>query len=44
MQASTIKLVTAAIIAILAATGVSVIGFTADSADAHQTVVIDSAT
>lgn len=41
MQASTIKLVTAAVIAILAATGVSVIGFTADSVDARQGVMID---
>ena len=41
MQASTIKLVTAAVIAILAVTGVSVIGFTADSVDARQGVMID---
>ena len=41
MQASTIKLVSAGIIAILAATGISVIGFTADSVDAKQGVMID---
>lgn len=41
MQASTVKLVSAAIIAILAATGISVIGFTADSVDAKQGVMID---
>ena len=41
MQASTIKLVSAGIIAILAVTGISVIGFTADSVDARQGVMID---
>lgn len=41
MQASTIKLVSAGIIAILAVTGISVIGFTADSVDAKQGVMID---
>ena len=41
MQASTVKLVTAAVIAILAVTGISVIGFTADSVDAKQGVMID---
>ena len=41
MQASTIKLVSAAVIAILAVTGISVIGFTADSVDARQGVMID---
>ncbi len=41
MQASTVKLVSAAVIAILAATGISVIGFTADSVDAKQGVMID---
>ena len=41
MQASTVKLVTAAVIAILAVTGISVIGFTADSVDARQGVMID---
>ena len=41
MQASTVKLVSAAIIAILAVTGISVIGFTADSVDAKQGVMID---
>ena len=41
MQASTIKLVSAGIIALLAVTGISVIGFTADSVDARQGVMID---
>ena len=41
MQASTVKLVTAAVIAILAVTGISVIDFTADSVDARQGVMID---
>ena len=41
MQASTVKLVSAAIITILAVTGISVIGFTADSVDAKQGVMID---
>ena len=41
MQASTIKLVSAGIIVILAVTGISVIGFTADSVDAKQGVMID---
>ena len=41
MQASTVKLVSAAVIAILAVTGISVIGFTADSVDAKQGVMID---
>jgi iron complex transport system substrate-binding protein len=41
MQAATVKLVSAAIIAMLAVTGISVIGFTADSVDARQGVMID---
>lgn len=41
MQASTIKLLAAGVIAMLAVTGVSVIGFTADSVDAKQGVMID---
>ena len=41
MQASPVKFVTAAVIAILAVTGISVIGFTADSVDAKQGVMID---
>lgn len=43
MKASMIKLVSAAIIAILALTSVSVVGFTVDSADAKQGVMIDFA-
>ena len=35
MQAATVKLVSAAVIAMLAVTGISVIGFTADSVDAR---------
>lgn len=41
MQAATVKLVSAAVIAMLAVTGISVIGFTADSVDARQGVMID---
>lgn len=42
MQASTVKLISAAIIATVAVTAVSVVGFTADSVDAKQGVMIDS--
>ncbi|WP_400204913.1 ABC transporter substrate-binding protein [Methanomethylophilus alvi] len=41
MQAATVKLVSAAVIAMLAVAGISVIGFTADSVDARQGVMID---
>ncbi len=41
MQASTIKLVSAAAIALLAVTAISVVGFTADAVDAKQGVMID---
>ena len=43
MQASTVKLISAAIIATVAVTAVSVVGFTADSVDAKQGVMIDFA-
>ncbi|MBO4798216.1 MAG: ABC transporter substrate-binding protein, partial [Candidatus Methanomethylophilaceae archaeon] len=43
LQASTIKLISAAVIAALAAVSASAIGFTADSADTRQGVMIDFA-
>lgn len=43
MQASNVKLLAAAVIAIVAAASVSLIGFTVDSADAKQGVMIDFA-
>ena len=43
MQAATVKLVSAAVIALLAVTGISVIWFTSDSDDARHGVMIDFA-